>query len=232
MTLAREWFRQDQARHRVRRFVAIDGPNQGIINCSPSAANYWQAPAAGGFTPHSAVCQELGSPNTPFLKLLNGARADDAECDREDRWRARHGATRTLVIRNADKSFVFFPLQDGVIAPVPAEDAFGRATDFSRSAAIRGAEQLDLVGQGIHDPFLGTGHLDILNSPQSRRATFEFLAARPGAALKRGPGGGGAPVRCRSACAAAAPPLRRGRRRSRAARCPRPPRRPCARSGR
>ena len=179
VTLAREWIRQDQAGHQVRRFVAIDGPNQGIINCSPSPLNYFQAAAAGGFTPQSEVCAELGSPNTPFLKLLN--RDDD---DRG--WRGRgHGGrdgrdeVRTLVIRNADKSFVFFPLQDGLIAPVPAEDSFGKPFDFSKSAQIKGATQLDLVGQGIYDTILGTTHLGILNSPQTRQATLDFLTARP-----------------------------------------------------
>ena len=171
VTLAREWIRQDEAGRLVRRFVAIDGPNGGIINCSPNAANYWQAPAAGGFTPHSEVCVELGSPNTRFLKLLNGGRGADNDGDRN--------GPRTLVIRNADKSFVFFPVQDGYIAPVPAEDSFGKPTDFSNSAVIRGARQLDLVGQGAYDPFLGTGHLGILNSPATRQATFEFLTARP-----------------------------------------------------
>ena len=165
VTVAREWIRQDRAQRQVRRFVAIDGPNGGIINCSPNAANYWQAPAAGGFTPSSEVCQELGSPNTPFLKLLN--RSDDTP-----------GPTRYLVIRNADASFVYFPLQDGVIAPVPAEDSFGQATDFSRSASLRGARQIDLVGQGAFDPFLKTGHLGILNSPQTKQATLEYLLTR------------------------------------------------------
>ena len=58
--------------------VAIDGPNHGIINCSPDPANYFQAPAAGGFVPTSEVCAELGSPNTPFLKLLNKKRGERA----------------------------------------------------------------------------------------------------------------------------------------------------------
>ena len=172
VTLAREWIRQDDAQHQVRRFVAIDGPNQGIINCSPSPLNYFQAPAAGGFTPQSEVCRELGSPNTPFLKLLNGER------DHDDRWHGRRGSVHTLVIRNADVSFVFFPVQDGFIAPVPAEDSFGKPTDFSISAQIKGARQLDLVGQGLYDPILGTSHLGILNSPQTRQATFDFLSAR------------------------------------------------------
>jgi pimeloyl-ACP methyl ester carboxylesterase len=164
VTLAREWIRQDSAQHRVRRFVAIDGPNGGIINCSPDPANYWQAAAAGGFTPSSEVCQELGSPVTPFLKLLN---------------HGGHGPIRYLVIRNADASFVYLPVQDGVIAPVPAIDAHGKPTDFSRSASLRGVREISLTGQGAFDPFLGTGHLGILNSPATRQATLDFLSAPP-----------------------------------------------------
>jgi pimeloyl-ACP methyl ester carboxylesterase len=177
VTLTREWLRQDRAQRQVRRFVAIDGPNQGIINCSPNPANYFQAAAAGGFTPQSEVCQELGSPNTPFLKLLNDSAGEGGEHD-DDPDRHSDRSVRTLVIRNADTSFVFFPLQDGAIAPVPAEDSFGKPTDFSRSAEIRGARQLDLTGQGVYDPILGTTHLGILNSPQTRDATLDFLKAR------------------------------------------------------
>jgi len=164
VTLAREWMRVDHAQRLVRRLVAIDGPNHGIINCSPSPLNYWQAPSLGGFTPDSAVCQELGSPDTPFLQSLNqGSESRDS--------------TRILVIRNADTSFVYFDLQDGVLAPVPAEDSFGQPHDFSQSATLRHAEQIDLVGQGIYDALLGTTHLGILNSPQTWQATLEFLTA-------------------------------------------------------
>jgi pimeloyl-ACP methyl ester carboxylesterase len=165
VTIAREWIRQDDAARTVRRFVAIDGPNHGIINCSPSVLNYFQAPAFGGFTPSSEVCVELGSPDTPFLKLLN--KGDDTP-----------GPTRYLVIRNADTSFVYFSLPDGAFPPVPAVDSFGQPTDFSRSAALRGARQVDLVGQGVHDPILGTTHLGILNSPQTRMEALQFLTAR------------------------------------------------------
>jgi pimeloyl-ACP methyl ester carboxylesterase len=168
VTLAREWIRQDNASKTVRRLVAIDGPNHGIINCSPSPANYFQLPALGGFTPSSEVCAELGSPDTPFLKQLNGPGGSDET----------PGRTKVLVIRNADTSFVYFPLQDGFIAPVPAMDAYGKATDFSKSAALKGARQIDLTGQGAYDAVLGTTHLGILNSPQTRQATLEFLSAR------------------------------------------------------
>ena len=169
VTLAREWMREDSAQPIVRRLVAIDGPNHGIINCSPDPANYWQAPAAGGFTPSSDVCQEVGSPNTPFLQLLNGP-GGSGETE---------GPTRVLVIRNADASFVYFPVQDGAIPPVPAIDAYGNPTDFSRSASLRGAREISLSGQGAYDPFLHTSHLGILNSPQTWQATLEFLSEGP-----------------------------------------------------
>jgi pimeloyl-ACP methyl ester carboxylesterase len=169
VTLAREWMRQDEAHDTVRRLVAIDGPNHGIINCSPDPANYFQAPAAGGFTPASEVCQELGSPDTPFLRLLNGRHGS----------RENEGPTRVLVIRNGDASFVYFPVQDGVIAPVPAVDSFGKPNDFSTSASLRGARELVLTGQGAYDAILRTGHLGILNSPQTWQATLDFLTDRP-----------------------------------------------------
>jgi pimeloyl-ACP methyl ester carboxylesterase len=165
VTLTREWMRQDKSQRLVRRFVAVDGPNHGIINCSPVPENYWQAPANGGFTPASAVCQELGSPATPFLKRLNRAGENT-------------GSTRVLVVRNTDTSFVYFPLQDGFIAPVPAIDSFGNPTDFSTSARIARTKELGLVGQGAYDPFLGTGHLGIINSPDTWRAALEFLTTR------------------------------------------------------
>lgn len=168
-TLAREWLRQDNAYRSVRRLVSIDGPHHGIINCSAAPGNYFQLPAAGGFTPDAELCKEVGSPNTPFLKLLNGP-GGSAESA---------GPTKVLAIRNADVSFVYFPVQDGFIAPVPAIDIYGQPTDFSRSAALKGARVLDLSGQGAYDPILKTGHIGILNSPQTWQATLEFLSARP-----------------------------------------------------
>jgi pimeloyl-ACP methyl ester carboxylesterase len=165
--IVREWLRQHPQEGRfVRRFVAIDGANHGIINCSPDPLNYWQDPSLGGFTPASAVCEELGSPNTPFLKRLN--KGQEAPGDGKD----------TLVIRNADTSFVYFSKQDGVFASVPAQDSMGQPTDFSRSASLKGARQLDLTGQGIYDPFLSTTHLGILNSPDTWAATLRFLGER------------------------------------------------------
>jgi pimeloyl-ACP methyl ester carboxylesterase len=162
VTLTREWLRQDRSFNLVRRFVAIDGPNHGIINCSPSPDNYYQLPANGGFTPASAVCQEYGSPDTQFLSQLNQGSET-------------HGSTRILVIRNADTSFVYFSLQDGFFAPVPAEDLNGNPHDFSQSATLQKADQVDLTGQGQHDAILGTAHLGILNSPDAWELAFEYL---------------------------------------------------------
>lgn len=162
VTLTREWLFQDRAYHLVRRFVAVDGPNHGIINCSPSPLNYYQLPAFGGFTPDSAVCLEYGSPDTPLLSQLN-------------RGSETHGSTRILVIRNADTSFVYFALQDGVFPAVPAEDRDGNPHDFSQSATLQHAHQEDLVGQGQFDGLLGTAHLGILNSPETWEIAFDFL---------------------------------------------------------
>ena len=170
VTLAREWMRQDDAGRTVRRLVAIDGPNHGIVNCSASPLNYFQLPAFGGFTPKSEVCQELGSPDTPFLKLLNG-RGGHAESE---------GPTKVLVIRNADTSFVYFSAKDGFFTPVPAIDSFGKPVDFSQSATLKGAKQVDLVGQGVYDPILGTAHLGILQSPQTKAETLKFLTEKSG----------------------------------------------------
>jgi pimeloyl-ACP methyl ester carboxylesterase len=162
VTLAREWMREDQAYPLVRRFVAIDGPNHGIVDCSPSFLNYWQIRWLGGFTPSSAICQEYGSPDTPFLSLLN-------------RGSETPGPTRVLVIRNADTSFVYFSKQDGFIFPVPSADYLGRPHDFSQSATLQGSEQLDLTGQGRYDPFLRSAHLGILASPDTWHAALAFL---------------------------------------------------------
>ena len=163
VTLARAWLKEDHAQRLVRRFVAIDGPNHGIVDCSPSPQNYWQADVLGGFTPTSAICREYGSPDTPFLHWLN-------------RGSETQGATRTLVIRNADTSFVYFSKQDGVLAPVPAEDYTGAPHDFSQSAAIEHAAQVDLTGQGLYDPILATARLGILNSPETWRIALDFLS--------------------------------------------------------
>jgi pimeloyl-ACP methyl ester carboxylesterase len=165
-TLAREWMRQDNAYHLVRHLVTIDSPHHGIVNCSPSPLNYFQLPALGGFTPDSAVCREYGAADTPFLTTLNKHETK--------------GSTRYLALRNADTSFVYFSKQDGVFAPVPAEDRLGRPHDFSGSAALHGnrAVNLDFVGQGAFDPILGTAHLGILNSPAAWDAVADFLSGK------------------------------------------------------
>jgi pimeloyl-ACP methyl ester carboxylesterase len=165
VTLARAWMKQDHAWHLVRRLVAIDGPNHGIINCSPSPLNYWQAPPNGGFTPDSPVCLEYGAADTPFLRWLNEPNETP-------------GPTRYLVIRNADTDFVYMPTQDGFLPGVPAQDRTGAPHDFSQSATLTGAEQVDLIGQGVHDPILLTAHLGIANSPQARQLALEFLTRK------------------------------------------------------
>ena len=150
--------------HLVRRFVAIDGPNHGIINCSPSPLNYLQLPALGGFTPDSAICREYGSDHTPLLTWLN-------------RGQETPGPTQWLVIRNVGPDFVYSPEQDGLLAGVPAEDRDGQPHDFSQSAQLEGADEIDLTGQGMYDPILDTAHLGILDSPQTWAAALAFLTS-------------------------------------------------------
>src|SRR5712671_5104119 len=169
VTLTREWMRRDRAYRQVRALVAIDGPNHGIINCSPSPLNFWQQPSNGGFTPNSAVCDEYGSDQTQLLATLNAA-GETA------------GPTRYLVIRNVSRAspesgdFVYLPSQDGVLPGVPAQDRYGNAHDFSASALLAGAPSIDLVGQGQNDPILQSAHLGILNSPDAWRAALQFLS--------------------------------------------------------
>ncbi len=164
-TLAREWVRQDGAQKLVRRFVAIEGPNRGMIICSAHAENPWRIPFSGGFTPDSPVCQELGSSNTPFLTLLNKARN-------------RIEPRNTLVIRNGDVSFLFVPVADGLLAPVPTPvvDSYGDPADFSMSPRISRASELVLYNQNQWDYLGGTAHVGIANSPQTWEATFLFLS--------------------------------------------------------
>ena len=160
--LAREWLRQDHAYKLVRRVVSVDGAHQGINSCSPNPLNHYQLPAFGGFTPDSPLCKELGSPNTPLLSELN-------------RKKNTPGQTRFLAIRNADASFVYMPVFDGYMPPIPSEDRDGNAFDFSQSARLTDALNVDVVGQGKYDPILATAHIGIFNSPEVWKITFDYL---------------------------------------------------------
>ncbi len=128
-TLAREWMRQDDAYGLVRRLVGVDGPNHGIINCSPSPLNYY---VTIGFTPDSPVCREYGAADTPLLSQLNAG--DETP-----------GPTEYLMVVNVDTSFVYQSKQDGILAPVPAQDREGRPHDFTDSPRLEGATVLELT---------------------------------------------------------------------------------------
>ena len=168
--VAREWMLQDNAFGKVRALIAIDGPNHGIVDCSPSPTNLFQLPSGGGFTPNSAVCDELGSDHTQLLMVLNGAGETPPP-------------TRYLVIRNrpGTPDFVYNSLPDGALCACsfPALDRDGSPHDFTGSAGLAGAETIDLEGQGQFDEVLHTAHLGILNSPETRAAAWRFLTSLP-----------------------------------------------------
>ncbi len=163
----REWMRQDDAHHLVRRLVMVDSPHAGIINCSPSTENYFALGPMGGFHPDSAICREFGAPDT---ELLSALAADPVP-----------GPTQYLSIRNADTSFVYFANRDGAFPPVPAEDRHGSPQDFSRGAYLPGALNVDVFGQGAWDPALGTAHIGISNSPEVWELAARFLDEGPDA---------------------------------------------------
>ena len=71
-------------------------------------------------------------------------------------------------------------LQDGVFPPAPAEDREGNPHDFSLSARIEGAREIDLTNQGVFDDVAHSSHLGILNSPATWQAAFDFLTGGPG----------------------------------------------------
>ena len=165
-TLARAWMKQRHTGYLVRHLVTIASPHHGIINCSPDPLNYFQLASGGGFTPDSAVCRELGAADTPFLRWLNSGG--------ETAW-----PTRYLALRNGDADFVYISGQDGIFPAVPAKDRTGAPHDFSQSPALEGrtATNVVLTGQGAFD-IIGTGHLGILNSPQTWQLTLDFLTGR------------------------------------------------------
>jgi pimeloyl-ACP methyl ester carboxylesterase len=167
VTLAREAARLANMQKSVRRFVAIDGPNQGTLMCSASPQNYWQLGFSGGYTPASPLCQEIGSPQSPFLQTLNSKNSGQISAD------------GTLVIRNVDTSFPYLPWNDGpLVAGVPAIDSFGVPTDFSGSPRIRGAREIILSGQQAYDLVMGSAHYGIANSPVTWQAAFSFLTSK------------------------------------------------------
>ena len=167
VTLAREWMRQDDAYRTVRRFVAIDGPNHGIINCSPNPANYYQLPSPGGFTPRSEVCEELGSPDTPFLQPPEHGRRHAGPTRVPGDPQRRH-QLRLLPAAGRHRSRRCRPRIRSATRPTsraaPRCAAPRARSRRARAPSIRSSAPT---------------HLGILNSPQTWQATFEFLTSRP-----------------------------------------------------
>jgi hypothetical protein len=79
-----------------------------------------------------------------------------------------------LVIRTPNR-LRLLPDARRLPSPGPRDRRVRQSDRLLGSARLRGARAVDLTGQGIYDPILGTTHLGILNSPDTRRLAFEFL---------------------------------------------------------
>jgi pimeloyl-ACP methyl ester carboxylesterase len=186
VTLTREWMRQDRAFHRVRALVAIDGPNHGIISCSPSPLNYFQLPSLGGFTPDSAICREYGSDHTPLLQALN-------------RGREARGPTRYLVLLNTDVDFVYISAQDGFFPAVPAEDRDGsRPVPHYALGFIRPIPRRAVAGRGLRSRGREERLRRRMAPSFSGRGARGIRRSRPGAAPAISAGNPSQAERCRN----------------------------------
>lgn len=164
-TLVRAWVDANPSmKHVVRRLVTIASPSHGIIDCGPLASgNYFALDALGGFTPDSAICTEYGATSTPFLDRLN--RGNETR------------GLRVLALGNTDRDFVYISAQDGpFFPPIPSIDRNGAPADFSASPFLEGATNVGLTDQGLYDPILGTAHLGIANSPETKELALAFLS--------------------------------------------------------
>ena len=175
VTLTRAWMKSEHTGHLVRRLVAIDGPNHGIVDCSPSPANYFQLPAFGGFTP-----VERDLPGVRLARLAvpplaeqgpGDAGADAVPRDPEPRTglRLRLGAGRVLpggagrgqrrsaarLLRQRDarrrgRADLDRP---GRVRPVPRHEPSGDprvADDLGRDARVPDRRQVGARGRADH----------------------------------------------------------------------------------
>jgi hypothetical protein len=89
------------------------------------------------------------------------------------------GPTRVLVIRNADTSFVYFSASRTASSRrCRLKTSYGKAGGLLAAPSSRAPKQVDLTGQGVYDPVLGTTHLGILQSPQTKAEMLKFLTTK------------------------------------------------------
>ena len=160
---------EDDAFHLVRGFFAIDGPNHGIIDCSPSGELLPTA-ANGGFVPRQRRLRRIGLRPYPAAhsaeRRLRDARADEVSRHPQRLWGQPRMRRFTLSV-GAGRA----------VARCSRQGSRWHPHDFSTSALLAGALPLDLVGEGRFDAILQTAHLGVLNSPTTRQAALMFLRA-------------------------------------------------------
>ena len=115
------------------------------------------------------VCREYGAADTPFLHALNRVETP--------------GPTRYLALRNADTSFVYFPVERRRDRRRPGRGPARTAARLLRQRPPRGAARAKRrpprPGRAT-TPCSGPAHLGILNSPETWALVADFLTASNG----------------------------------------------------
>ena len=137
VTVARAWMREKDAYEKVEHFVAIAGANHGVTFCfGPLAA--------------TAMCQEIGHPDTDFLSSLN----DPDETPQDD-------------------LIAYMTIYDGTGADIfyPANAIFndGSTGNLLESPRLDGATNVQLPGKD---------HLQLKDSEESFDLIFNFLNSK------------------------------------------------------
>lgn len=134
VTVARAWMEAKDAHGKVEHFIAIAGPNHGVHFCF--------GPQAG-----TALCQEIGHPNTDFLNSLN----DPDETPLDD-------LVAYMTIYDGTGADIFYPAY--------AFFSDGSTGSLLESPRLGGAANVQLPGKD---------HFELKDSQESFDLMFNFL---------------------------------------------------------
>jgi pimeloyl-ACP methyl ester carboxylesterase len=136
VTVARAWMKKKDAFAKVGHFVAIAGPNHGV--------NFCYGPLAG-----SALCREIGHPNSEFLTYLNVP--DETPFDE---------TVAYMTIYDGTTADFYFP-------PVAVFND-GSVGDLRMSPRLEGASNMQLAGKD---------HMALKDSQESFDLMFNFVTS-------------------------------------------------------